>query len=192
MRFSEQAVQSIEATPIVHSNQDDTLRWTPEKNGLCTTKAVYSFLAGQQVHQIPTHGSRSINQDANLILQKVWKSKTIPPPLKTFAWRLFRRAVATGERAGRFSIHIDQHCSYCGAIETDQHLFFRCNIPTEVWSTASTPFNTNNILDEEDGVQITIPLLITNNPAEDLLLRTMFILWYIWKARNDHRFQRKT
>jgi hypothetical protein len=60
---------------------------------------------------------RSITPDDNLILQKVWKSKTIPPFLKTLAWRLIRRALATGERATRFSSHIDQQCSYCGAIE---------------------------------------------------------------------------
>jgi hypothetical protein len=52
----------------------------------------------------------SISQDANSILQKVWKVKIIPPFLKTFAWRLIRRALATAELAGRCSSHIDQHC----------------------------------------------------------------------------------
>jgi hypothetical protein len=30
---------------------------------------------------------------------------------------------ATDERVGRYSVHIDNHCDYCGDIETDQHLF---------------------------------------------------------------------
>lgn len=95
--FTEQAVQIIEAIPVVNSDQDDILRWSPASNGQCTTKAAYSYLANQEVHQLPSQGSRSISHDANLILQKVWKYKSIPPILKTFAWRLIRRAVATGK-----------------------------------------------------------------------------------------------
>jgi hypothetical protein len=131
--FTEEVVQLIEATPVVTSERDDILRWIPTKNGLCTTKYVYNFLAKQQVHHLPTHGLRSISHDANLILQKVWKSKTIPPLLKTFVWQLIRRAIATGERAGRYSTHIDQHYSYYGIIENDQHLFFQCNLPATIW-----------------------------------------------------------
>ena len=73
----------------------------------------------------PTKGldALTIGDDANKILQRVWKSKSLPPLLKTFAWRLIK--VATSEREGRYSVHIDKHCSYCGAIETDQHLFFQ-------------------------------------------------------------------
>jgi hypothetical protein len=106
--FTEQAVQIIEGTPVVNSDHDDILRWSPASNGQCTTKAAYSYLANQEVHQLPSQGSRSISHDANLILQKVWKYKSIPPILRTFAWRLIRRAVATVERAGRFSNHIDK------------------------------------------------------------------------------------
>jgi len=88
--FSDHAIHAIEATPVVNSNCNDILRWTPAKNGICTTKSVYSYLAHQQVHQLPTEGTRSLTDDANNILQQVWKSKSIPPILKTFAWRLVR------------------------------------------------------------------------------------------------------
>jgi hypothetical protein len=40
--FSDQATQSIATTQIVHNDHDDILRWTPAKNGQCTTKAVYN------------------------------------------------------------------------------------------------------------------------------------------------------
>ena len=48
--FTEQAVQIIEATPVVNSNQDDILRWMPTTNGQCTTKAAYAYLANQESH----------------------------------------------------------------------------------------------------------------------------------------------
>lgn len=190
--FSRQAAQSIATTPVVDSDQEDILRWTPARDGQCTTKAAYTYLTNLQNHRLPTQGSRSITADANLILQKAWRNKSIPPLLQTFAWRLMRRAVATGERAGRYSVHIDQICSYCGSIENDQHLFFKCQLPTQVWSTVLPLFDTNNLPIEDDGVQMTMGVLMTNNPTEDLLCKVLFILWYIWKARNDNRFQRRT
>jgi hypothetical protein len=69
----------------------------------------------------------------------VWGGKSIPPFLKTFAWRLIRIALATAEHAGRYSTHIDQHYASCGATENDAHLFFLCDLPKRVWATSDTP-----------------------------------------------------
>jgi hypothetical protein len=33
--------------------------------------------------------------------------------------------------------------------------------------------------------------MITPNPSDDLLFKTLFILWYIWKARNDNIINRR-
>jgi hypothetical protein len=162
--FTDHAVQIIEDTTVVHSDQQDILQWTPATNGQCTAKAAYNYLATQQAHNLPNQGSRSIGPDANQILQKVWKSKTIPPILKTFAWRLIRRALATSERAGRYSSHIDQHCSYCGNIETDKHLFFLRDLPQQVWSSATPPLPINTIDADEDGVQQAFPFLSLITP----------------------------
>ena len=190
--FSDEAVNIIQATPVVTSDHDDILRWTPAKNGQCSTKSVYTHLANQQVHHLRDQGSRSISQDAANILHKVWKSKSIPPLLKTFAWRLIRRAITTGERAGRYSNHIDKHCSYCGAIEDDQHLFFKCALSIEVWSSADPHVQTNNFPPKLDGIQMSLSLMTTPNPSDDILSKTLFALWYIWKARNDNRFNKRT
>jgi len=138
-----------------------TTAMTLAKNGICTTQAVYSQLSHQQVHQLPTQGPRSVTEDASNILHKVWKSKLIPSILKTFAWTLIRRALATGERVGRYSVHIDKHCDYCGDIKTDQHLFFKCNLPTQIWYATNPPLLTNNIPPEEDGVQMSLSLRLS-------------------------------
>jgi hypothetical protein len=70
----------------------------------------------------------------------------VSPLLKTFAWRVIRRALATGERPGRYSSHIDQHCSYCRNIKNDIHLFFHCDLPKQVWSIATPPLPTDIIV----------------------------------------------
>jgi hypothetical protein len=71
-------------------------------------------------------------------------------------------------------------------------LFFQCNLPATVWATANPPILINNIPVKQDGIQLTISSLISSSPSEGLLCKTLFTLWYIWKARNANGFQRKT
>jgi hypothetical protein len=185
-------MQEIEATRVVPSYQHDILRWTPFIKAQCTTKAAYNRLVISSHHHLPSQGSRSIIHEANSIIQKVWKGKSIPPFLKTFAWRLNRRAVATVERVSRYSSHIDKHCTYCGNIENDVHLFFLCDLSRQVWATSNPPLHTHNLILDEDGIQLVLPTLITYIPTEEILCQILFLMWYIWKARNDNHFQRRT
>jgi hypothetical protein len=105
----------------------------------------------EQGYVIPTNshstssGSRSILPQTNQILQRAWKSKDLPPLIKTFTWRLIRRALATAERATRYSVHIDPHCSVCGQLEDDAHLFFHCQLPRAVWFSSAPSFRTDDL-----------------------------------------------
>jgi hypothetical protein len=79
--------------------------WQVNNNKVCPIKVVGTFLPKKTL-------------SCNL------ESKTHSPFLKTFAWRLIRRALAYAERAAIYSTHIENSCSVCGIIETDVHLFF--------------------------------------------------------------------
>jgi hypothetical protein len=189
--FDPPQVQAITSLPVIQSQQEDILRWSPAANGNCSSKAAYSYLANLQTHTLLSQGTRNISPQANSILQKVWKAKTIPPFLKTFVWRLIRRALATAERAGRFSTHIDQHCTYCGAIKNDVHLFFLCDLPAQVWTSTAFSLPIYSLDPHEDGVQIALSLLIPPNSSKSYISKFLFTSWYIWKAHNDNRFHRK-
>jgi hypothetical protein len=54
--FDNAAVQAITSVRPVPTNQQDILRWTPTKNGICTTKEIYRHLAAQNSIQLPPTG----------------------------------------------------------------------------------------------------------------------------------------
>lgn len=139
-----QAVQAITNINPVNSDQQDILRWIPSKNGQCSTKNIYRHLSSQSVIQLPDQGSRSIQPQANQILQRAWKRKELIPLIKTFSWRLIRRALATAESTAKYSTNIDKHCA-CRAMEDDAHLFFHCHLPRAVYFSSNSPLRTDNL-----------------------------------------------
>jgi hypothetical protein len=169
-------VQAITAVPTVPSDQNDILRWIPSRDGRCSTENIDRHLRRQAQIQLPQLGSRSNTQHANFLLQKAWKSKDLPPLIKTFTWRLIRRALATGERASRYSVHIDEHCSVCGAVENDAHLFFHCHLPRAVWFSTNPPLRADNLPQEQDGVQLILQVVLPINTSNDLFDKILITL----------------
>jgi hypothetical protein len=70
---------------------------------------------------------RAVSHNTIQLLKQVWKSKKIIPRVQVFGWRILRRAIPTGARAGKYSKHISKLCCRCGMEETDCHLFFTYN-----------------------------------------------------------------
>jgi hypothetical protein len=141
----------------VPSTEPDVLRWIPATNGRCTSKSSYIHLQQQQNHSLPSLGSGAISSLTHNILNRIWKSKTIPPLLKTFSWRLFHHALPTADRAGRFSTNIGNLCTVCYQIENDTHLFFLCQLPQQVWAAINTPPFIHLIDLAAEGVQQILP-----------------------------------
>jgi hypothetical protein len=168
-----------------------TLVWKPTTNGICTAKNAFSFLNAESQVQLPVQGSRSVSPQAMQLMKQVWKNKTCSPLIKTFIWRLIRRAIATDKRAGTYSTNISQVCSNCNSIENDVHIFFLCNLPRAVWFMANPSICTSSLPHEDDGIQNILTTIITPQTSDDHMLQTLYILWYIWKARNDKRFNNK-
>ena len=77
-------------------------------------------------------------------------------------------------------------------MEDDAHLFFHCNLPRAVWFSSTPSLRIDNLPQESDGVQSILASFISNSMPDSLFTKIHITLWYIWKARNDNRFQRKT
>lgn len=178
--FHDSAVQAITSTQPIPSERRDILRWKPSRNGVCSAKEIYKVLSAANTVQLPQQGSQSITAMSTQILNRAWKSKSLPPLIKTFTWRLVRNALATADRAGRYS-NIPQHCSTCGALETDSHLFFHCLLPTQVWLSFTPSIRTEDIPSEQDGIQNSLQYIISHNTNDVTFTTALFTLWYLWK-----------
>jgi hypothetical protein len=190
--FDNEAAQIISQVIMVDSASHDTLRWIPAKRGDCTTKNIHMSLSSQAQVQLPTIGSMSILPQANRILYRMWKSRSLAPLIKAFTWCLVRRALATGHRAARSSQHIDDHCTHCNIIETDAHLFFYCNFARAIWFSATPPIRSDDLPQEDDRVQVILSMLITDSVDDHLMQKILTTMWFLRKARNDQRFRAKT
>lgn len=173
--------------PIINADFNDEVCWIHTPNASCTTKSAYkTFL--QATSMSSSNPGGTITEQEKTLLNQVWKNKSIVPRVKTFAWRLIRRALASGIRASRFSDHIQKECCRCGQIETDSHLFFHCPFARAVWF--SFGFKTE-ALDQNLYPAAIIHLILAAHHSE-LNLTTIFtLLWNIWKARNDILFKKK-
>ena len=57
--------------------------------------------------------------------------------------------------------------------------------------SANSPLKTDLIPHEDSGLHDTLQALLPNNYTNELLQEILTRLWYIWKARNDFRFNDK-
>ncbi|XP_058733894.1 uncharacterized protein LOC131605567 [Vicia villosa] len=62
----------------------------------------------------------------------VYKNKARPRAVFVL-WLACQHRLATKDRLAKFGVNVDQHCVFCGCIETVQHLFFDCMYTSKVW-----------------------------------------------------------
>jgi hypothetical protein len=188
--FAQRTTDSILDTPILSVNEKDILCWKLTPNGKCSTKAAYKIcLQVLQENGMPTPAP--VSDDVKQILAQVWKAKDMIPRIKTFIWRILRRALPSGNRASRFSSHIEKDCCRCGVPETDMHLFFLCPFAKAAWFDKPWFLRTEVITQNVHSVALVIKSLFWLNHPEANLTSIATFMWCIWKARNDELFCRK-
>lgn len=61
-----------------------------------------------------------------------------------------------------------------------------------MWFSADPSLRTDLLPQKQDGVQQILQVVLPVSTPDDLLTKFFITLWYLWKARNDNRFNRKT
>jgi hypothetical protein len=162
--FQRPTADAIKAITIIPYDEHGILCWKLTPNGKCNTKFAYKtclqalFDAGYPKPVPP--------DDTTLnLLNKVWEHRELLPRIKTFAWRIIRRAIPTGERASRYSRHISNICCRCGLQENDIHLFFTCTFARAAWFQSPWYLRMDLITHNSQNFHTTIlQLLALNHP----------------------------
>ena len=130
--FTPETAAAILQTPIVDSPVQDLLVWKLIPAGEFSTKSAYKHCYKNL--ELPINQRlKPVPQQVIALLNQVWAEKLMLPRVQTFAWRLLRRALATGKRAGKYSKHIKSECCRCGAEEDEMHMLFLCQFSKAVW-----------------------------------------------------------
>ncbi|CAA7038025.1 unnamed protein product [Microthlaspi erraticum] len=121
--------------------------------------------------------------DTRSLQAHVWKVKCTQK-LQHFLWQSLTGCIAVGDRLKSRGIRIDPQCMRCGmAPETVNHSLFECPPALQVWAlslipTAPSQFPTGSIFTN-------MAHLFWELPNDDRMGFYPWLVWYIWKSRND-------
>jgi hypothetical protein len=188
--FDHHMATIIVNTPIIPSDEPDILCWDLSPLGNCSTKSAY-FLCLQKLQDQGEPTPHQVSTRTKNMLMRVWKCKTMAPRVQTFAWRILRRAIPSGSRAGRYSTHISKFCCRCQAEEDDIHLLFLCPFARAAWFADPWCIRSEGLVRNITSITEIIESLLTMNHPHASLQNIFTFLWCLWKSRNDCLFNRK-
>nr|XP_027083655.1 uncharacterized protein LOC113705952 [Coffea arabica] len=126
------------------------------------------------------------------VWKAVWKQK-VCQKMKIFIWKCLHGGLPVRGEIHRRTRQGNPKCAACGEEEeTIEHLLLQCNKVKEVWKLSPVQW---------DGIQHTSNCFIKwwtaimeaqeERGGEDQVNLTINILWQIWKARNERKFEYK-
>ncbi|XP_023644490.1 uncharacterized protein LOC111832411 [Capsella rubella] len=168
--------------------QVDDFIWVYNKSGLYTVKSGYLLASKEAL------ASREVLEPSISKLQnQVWKTRTARK-VKHFMWQALSGCIATCSRLTDRHCGRDRSCPRCGAEEESiNHLLFECPPALQVWALSNIPtipgsFPSTSLFANMDHL-----LWRTKEQgiAEEFVECFPWILWFIWKARNEKVFNNK-
>jgi ribonuclease HI len=188
--FTPDTANAIIQTPIISIDGQDTLVWKLTPAGNHSPKSAYKHCFNNL--KLPSRQRpKDVPQQIIQLLNQVWQDKLMAPRVQTFAWRLLRKALPTGKRASKFSKHIQEKCSRCGAAEDEMHLFFLCPFSKAAWFSHPWYIKTEPLVADCMSIPDIIQKMLTSGHPHINLSNLYTYLWCLWKARNNMLFDRK-
>jgi hypothetical protein len=154
------------------NNEQDTLVWKFEANGLFSVKSMYAVINFCGVLPISVHSVRKIK---------------VPPKIHFFLWLIAHNKLLTRDNLVKRQNVDDLTCLFCNEEESCNHLFCECVVFSATWSELKRISN--------NSVDINHISDITNlwNHDKKFRITNMILaalLRVIWLMRNDMCFNR--
>ncbi|CAA7023567.1 unnamed protein product [Microthlaspi erraticum] len=114
---------------------------------------------------------------------QVWKVQCTQN-LQHFIWQALTGCIAVGARLKSRGMLIDPQCMQCGmATETVNHTLFECPPALQVWALSPIPTAPHRF--PTGSLFANIAYLFWHLPNDDRMKLYPWLIWYIWKLRND-------
>lgn len=168
----------------------DGYAWSYTKSGVYSVKSGYARL--QKIKRCEAE-DQVLQPSITGLQSHVW---SIPAPgkMKHFMWQALTGCIATTERLAYRHLSTDRSCPRCGdSEETINHLLFECPPALQVWALSDYPSLPGYFPSTSVYQNMNLLFRRKRNVAymEPLIETFPWILWYIWKARNEKVFNGK-
>ncbi|XP_024016341.1 uncharacterized protein LOC112089817 [Eutrema salsugineum] len=166
----------------------DGYAWNHSKSGLYSVKSGYDLIRRTRLAQ---EDGTVLEPSITALKRQVWKVRT-PGKMKHFMWQTLSGCIATCQNLTYRHLGSDRSCPRCGDPEESiNHLLFLCLPALQVWALSDFPSLPGFFLSTSIYQNMSFLLLETKeigmtDPQKDVY---PWILWYIWKARNDKIFK---
>ena len=187
--FCKEDADNILKIPISITGRDDNTFWTRNINGEYTVQSGYKMEMERKEEVIRKEGE-GVEMSFNSVSQQVWKvlwSLNISHKVKMFIWKGLSDAVPVKELIWRRIKRGDPICSICGEeVETLEHMLLKCSKVQDIWKLA--PIHWDGIAYRADKFKdwwAGVSEARYRIQGKDHIGLTAYILWLIWKSRNN-------
>ena len=175
---------------ISKTGRHDGYVWKHTLSGNYTVKTGYEVAVAQRRNQSDIQVSEP---SIRALKTKVWKLKTARK-IKHFLWLALSGFVASASKLVERHCGTDTTCQRCGsAVENINHILFECPPALQCWALSDIPsppglFPCSSLFVNFDYL---LQQASINSSLSESFSMFPWLVWYIWKARNDKCFNGK-
>ncbi|KAG7593529.1 Ribonuclease H-like superfamily [Arabidopsis thaliana x Arabidopsis arenosa] len=189
--FTEETVKQIVQIRPGGRNSVDSFAWDYSVDGQYTVKSAYWVL--MEVVKRKNQPQEVIQPNLNPIFQQIWKADS-SPKVQHFLWRCVSNCISVAGNLHYRHLAKDGSCVRCPSqVETVNHLLFKCSFARLVWAISPIPAPQGT--DWSDSIYQNMYCILnitqTHPHLGDEGSIGPWILWRLWKSRNDYIFKGK-
>lgn len=183
-------IPQILAIKISKTGRRDGYSWKHTKSGHYSVKTGYDIAVDQRKQ---ARFDPIVEPSVNPLKKKLWKLKTVRK-IKHFLWQALSGYVSSASKLVERHCGTDKTCQRCGAeIEDINHILFLCPPAFQCWIMSPIPsppgiFPCTSLYANFDYL---LQKGLTTHPQREVFSMFPWLIWYVWKARNEKCFNAK-
>ncbi|KAG7583713.1 Reverse transcriptase domain [Arabidopsis suecica] len=169
----------------------DRYTWDYSKTGHYTVKSGYWVLT--QIMNQENTPQEVLQPNLNPIYEKIWKTDA-PPKIQHFLWRCLSNCLSVAGNLSHRHLAKDSSCVRCpSCTETVNHLLFQCSFARLIWAISPIPAPPGGEWSDSLYQNLYHVLTLDNpqTPEENISTLIPWLLWRLWKNRNELVFKGK-